>query len=147
MLWNHTTHTTKPSGLNLPAIVKKTQEIGEQILNDERAKSRAGGRSFIVLVVAQLTGVSESDSNVAAEKLYYLRERIPDLTLLFWAGGSPGRFSRYVIDQQRDLFQLLAFSSSGDSSQQINSYTSPVINRIQNGKYIMFAKSALMKPI
>lgn len=136
MLWNVTSHTMKPSGLNLAAIVKKIREIGAAILDEERVKSQAGGRSFISLVVPQLTGISEGDSNYVAEQLYWIREKNPDLTLLFWAGGSPGRFSRFVNDQQRDLFQLMAFSSSGsDSSQQTNSYTLPVIKRIQSGTY------------
>lgn len=133
--WNQTSHSMKPSGLNLAAIVKKIREIGAEILNEERARSQAGGRSFISLVVPQLTGISEGDSNYVAEQLYYIRETSPDLTLLFWAGGSPGRFARFVVDQQRDLFPLMAFSSSGDSSQQINSYTLPVIKRIQSGMY------------
>lgn len=139
MLWNLTSHTTKPTGLNLAAIVKKIREIGASILDEERAKSQAGGRSFISLVVPQLTGISEGDSNYVAEQLIWIREKNPDLTLLFWAGGSPGRFSRFVNDQQRDLFQLMAFSSSGsDSSQQTNSYTLPVIKRIQSGMYFIF---------
>lgn len=131
--WNQTSHSQYPAGLNLAAVIKKVREIGAKILDDERAKSQASGRSFIALVVPQLSGVNEADSNFVAEQLVSIRERNPDLKLLFWAGGSHGRFARYVQDQNRDLFPLLAFSSSGDSSQQINTYTLPVIKRIKEG--------------
>lgn len=133
MQWNLTSHALQPSGLNLAAVIKKVREIGAQILDAERASSRSSGRSFVALVVPQLSGVNEGDSNFVAEQLVGIRERNPDLKLLFWSGGSHGRFARYVQDQKRDLFQLPSFSSSGDSSQQINAYTLPVINRIKEG--------------
>lgn len=133
MLWNQTSHSLQPSGLNLAAVIKKVREVGAQILDEERGKSQASGRSFIALVVPQLSGVNEGDSNFVAEQLVSIRERNPDLKLLFWSGGSHGRFSRFVQDQNRDLFPLQAFSSSGDSSQQINQYTQPVIKRIKEG--------------
>ncbi|XP_031629930.1 uncharacterized protein LOC116345041 [Contarinia nasturtii] len=132
-LWNQTSHQTQPTGLNLAAIIKELRSIGKTILNEENSLSKAGGRSFVALIVPQLSPVNEGDSNYVVEQLVNLREVLPDLTLLFWAGGAPGRFARYVVDQQRDLFQLMAFSSSGgDSSAQIYSYTLPVIQRIQS---------------
>lgn len=133
MQWNPTKHSQQPAGFNLAAVINKINEIGKQILDEERAKSQASGRSFIALVVPQLSGVSEGDSNTIAEKLVSIREKNPDLKLLFWAGGSQGRFARFVQDQSKDLFPLMAFSSSGDSSQQINTYTQPVIKRIKEG--------------
>lgn len=132
-LWNQTSHTQQPSGFNLAAVIKKIREVGAQILNEERGKSRASGHSFVALVVPQLSAVNDGDSNFVAEQLVSIRERNPDLKLLFWAGGSHGRFSRYVQDQNRDLFPLMAFSSSGDSGQQVNQYTQPVIKRIKEG--------------
>lgn len=135
MLWNKTMHSTQSSGLNLAAVIKKVREVGAKILDEERAKSQPSGRSFIALVVPQLSGVNEADSNYVAEQLVSIREKNPDLKLLFWSGGSHGRFSRYVQDQNRDLFPLMAFSSSSsDNSQQINTYTQPVIKRIKEGK-------------
>lgn len=134
-LWNQTSHSMMASGFNMAAVAKKIREVGADLLNEERAKSQAGGRSFIALVVPQLTGISESDNNFVMEQLWYTREINPDMTLLFWAGGSPGRFAQLVIDQKRDLFPLMAFSSGGDSSQQINTYTQPVIKRIQSGMF------------
>lgn len=121
-------------GLNLAAIVKKLREIGTDLINEEHVQSQAGGRSFISLIVPQLSGVNEADSNDVAEKLVPLREIEPDLTLLFWAGGAHGRFSRFVIDQKRDLFALPSFGASvAEISQQIYASASPVIQRIQSG--------------
>lgn len=131
--WNQTSHSQQSSGLNLAAIIKKLREVGANLLDGERARSQGGGRSFVSLVVPQLTGIGESDRNYVVEQLVGIRERNPDLTLLFWAGGSQGRFAPYVVDQQRDLFNLGAFSSGGEGNQQINSYTQPVIKRIQSG--------------
>lgn len=135
MHWNRTEHSENQAGFNLAAVIKKVREIGAQILNEERGSkwSQTGGRSFIALVVPQLSGVNEADSNYVAEQLVSVRERNPDLKLLFWAGGSHGRFARFVQDQNRDLFQLQAFSSSGDSGQQINEYTLPIVKRIKEG--------------
>lgn len=50
----------------------------------------------------------------------------------FRAGGAPGRFARFVKDQRRDIFQLAYGSSGVDSSQQINSFALPVIQRIKS---------------
>lgn len=82
--WNQTTHQKQTAGLNLAAIIKQIQSIGIDLLNEEHDKSQAGGHSYITLVVPQLGGVSEADSNFAAEQLILLRETQPDLTLLFW---------------------------------------------------------------
>lgn len=134
MLWNQTMHQTQTPGLNLAAVAKKIRSVGTDLLTEEHAAGITGGRSFVALVVAQLSGVNEADSNYVAEQLVYTREIQPDMTLLFWAGGSPGRFNRFVVDQNRDLFQLMAFGTSvSDNSQQIISYTLPVVQRIQSG--------------
>lgn len=131
MLWNQTSHQTQTTGFNLAAILKQLRVIGTNLLNEENSQSQAGGRSFIALIVPQLSPVNEVDSNFVIEQLVGLRETIPDLKLLFWAGGAIGRFTAYVTDQNRDLFSL-AFDPSGiDSSQQID--TLRVIQRIQSG--------------
>lgn len=132
-LWNQTNHRMQPEGFNLAAVIKKVREIGAQILDEEHIKSLPSGRSFIALVVPQLSPVNDADSNFVVEQLVSIRERNPDLKLLFWSGGSHGRFARFVQDQKRDLFQLSSYGSSGDSSQQIHQNTQPVIARIKEG--------------
>lgn len=133
MLWNQTVHQTQTTGLNLAAVVRQLFVIGKELLNEEHSKSSLSGRSFVALVIPQMAGVNEADSNYAVEQLVWLRETQPDLTLLFWSSGSPGRFARFVSDQQKDIFLLMSVSSIGaDNDQQISSYTLPVIKRIQS---------------
>lgn len=133
MLWNQTAHQTQTTGFNLAAVVRQLFVIGKELLNEENSKSSMSGRSFVALVIPQMAGVNEADSNYAVEQLVWLRETQPDLTLLFWSGGSAGRFARFVSDQRRDIFSLMSISSSGtDNSQQIFTYTLPVIRRIQS---------------
>lgn len=129
--WNQTSHQIT-AGLNLAAIIKQIRSIGIELLNEEHNNSQAGGRSYVALVVPQLSSVNEADSNYVAEQLVLLRETQPDLTLLFWAGGAPGRFARFVTDQRRDVFQLQYGSTGVDSSQQIYSFSLPVIQRIKS---------------
>lgn len=104
------------------------------MLDVERARSSVGGRSFISLIVPQMAGVSEADSNFAREQIVILREIIPDLTMLFLAGGSHNRFENFVRDRQRDLFRLMSIGSGPDSGQQVLMYVQPVVQRIQSSK-------------
>lgn len=133
MLWNRTVHQTQSTGFNLAAVVRQLFVIGKELLNEGHSTASLSGRSFVALVIPQMAGVNEADSNYAVEQLVWLRETQPDLILLFWSAGSPGRFARFVTDQQKDIFQLMSVGSSGaDNSQQIFANTFPVIQRIQS---------------
>lgn len=132
--WNATVAQHQMSGLNLPNILKQLKYVGQTMLDVERARSSVGGRSFVSLIVPQMSGVSESDSNFAREQIVILREIIPDLTLLFMSGGSFSRFENFVRDRQRDLFPLMSIGPGPDSGQQVLTYVRPVIQRIQSGK-------------
>lgn len=140
MQWNQTSHSAQASGFNLAAIVKQLRTIGTNLLNDEHSQSHAGGRSFVALVVPQLSPVNEVDNNFVLEQLVTLRENQPDLKLLFWSGGSVGRFQGFVTDQRRDLFELRVSSGGGgaEASQQVLANTLPVIQRIQSGRVKTF---------
>lgn len=134
--WNQTTYQQQTSGLNLASVIRQLRSVGADLLNEEHSHSSLAGRSFVALVIPQMAGVNEADSNFAAEQIMLLREILPDLTLLFWSGGSPGRFARFVRDQNKDLFNLMSVSSGGaDSSQQIYTYATPVIQRIQHCRF------------
>lgn len=133
VLWNQTTHQSQSAGLNLAAIIKQLRLVGIDLMNNDHDNSQAGGRSYISLIVPQLSAPSEADTNYAVEQLIILREIQPDLTLLFWAGGAEGRFARFVVDQRKDIFRLSYGTSSADSSQQIFSFALPVIQRIKSG--------------
>lgn len=133
--WNITNHQQQLTGLNLPTIVKQLKIIGKAALDTDRARSSVGGRSLITLIVPQMAGVSDSDSNYVREQIVTIREIVPDLTMLFLAGGSHTRFENFVRDRQRDLFQLMSIGSGPDSGQQVLQFVQPVIQRIQSSKF------------
>lgn len=134
-IMNQTNYQQQKSGqLNLPTVVRKLEEIGKNLLSEANSKSSLTARSFISLIVTQMAGVNEADSNYGYQQIQYLRETQPDLTILFWADGSPGRFAQFVNDQQKDLFRITTFGSSSDSGQQTLTYTLPVIQRIRDSK-------------
>lgn len=133
--WNETNHQLQTSGFNLPNIVRSLRTQGQALLNEENRQTSVGGRSHVALIVPQMAGVNEADGNFAMDQITILREIIPDLTLLFFAGGSATRFARFVRDAQRDLFPLQSFSSSGsDNGQNIFQNVQPVVQRIQQGR-------------
>lgn len=132
--WNASVHQQLQTGLSLPNIVKQLRTIGQAMLENDRINNSVGGRSFVSLIVPQMTGVSDSDSNYAREQIIILREIVPDLTILFLSGGSHTRFENFVRDRERDLFPLTSISSGPDSGQQVLIIVQPVIQRIQFGK-------------
>lgn len=141
--WNLTGHQQQQSGLNLPNILRQLRRIGQTMLDEDRARSSVGGRSFVSLIVPQMSGVGDSDSNYAREQIVGLREIVPDLTILFMAAGSHRRFENFVHDRQRDLFPLMSISPGPESGQQILLYIQPVIQRIQSGKSYGCARTHL----
>lgn len=96
----------------------------------ERQNNSMSGRSKIGLVMPNTAAVSEGDSNFAVERLHILREEVPDLRLLFFAGGTPTRFNRFVREESRDVFQMREVGT-GAIIDSVNVQTTPVIRRIQ----------------
>lgn len=133
--WNRTTYEQQPTGLSLPNILKKLREIGTNVL----AEPAQTGRSLISLVMPQMTNVNEAENNYAIQEVFFLREVQPDLTLLFWSGGSPSRFQQYVANERKDLFQLV--TSQSTDSQQTLSNVYPVVQRIRSSKFINYYQS------
>lgn len=133
--WNLTTHQLQTPGLNLPNILRQLRTTGQTQLDWERATSAVARRSFVALIIPQMSGVSDADANFAVEQVNILREQVPDLHLLFFAAGSQNRFERFVREAQRDLFQLQPLSASAtESVQQFNSFVQPVVKRIEQRK-------------
>lgn len=126
--WNRTGYEQQASGLSLPAILRKLREIGSNML----AAPATTGKSFVSLIMPQMSNVNEADNNFAIQEVFILREIQPDLTLLFWSGGSLSRFQQYVTNESKDLFQLVTSQSS--DSQQSQTYVFPVIQRIRSSK-------------
>ena len=95
------------------------------LLNHERSSVSTGGRSHIALIVPNTASVNEEHTNFAVEQLQIFREEVPDLRFIFWAGGSPNRFDRFVREPARDTLPLRM------DMQNIGEITTPVILRIQ----------------
>lgn len=133
-LWNNTVHQTHPQGVSLPNILNSVRNQTTALMNEERANSSVGGQSLITLLVANTAGVSEGDSNFAFEQILLLREQVPDMTLLYLAGGSASRFNRFARTPSTDVFQLTV----GTGVQPITTSVNPVIQRIQQGLYYLF---------
>lgn len=96
----------------------------------ERQNNSMSGRSKIGLIIPNTAAVSEGDSNFAVERLHILREEVPDLRLLFFAGGTPTRFNRFVREESRDIFPMREVGT-GAVIDSVNVQTTPVIRRIQ----------------
>lgn len=123
-------YQTLQPGLNLPNVIRSLREHSVQLMTTERQTSSMSGRSKIGLVMPNTAAVSEGDSNWAVEQLAILREEVPDLRMLFFAGGSPTRFNRFVREESRDIFPMRELGS-GAVIDAVNVQTQPVIQRIQ----------------
>lgn len=123
-------YQTLQTGLNLPNVIRSLREHSVQLMTTERQTSHMSGRSKIGLVMPNTAAVSEGDSNWAVEQLAILREEVPDLRMLFFAGGSPTRFNRFVREESRDIFPMRELGT-GAVIDAVNVQTQPVIQRIQ----------------
>ncbi|XP_065090066.1 uncharacterized protein LOC135711212 [Ochlerotatus camptorhynchus] len=123
-------HVAQPIGLNLPTVLRSLREQITPIMMAERQNNSMSGRSKIGLIIPNTAAVSEGDSNFAVERLHILREEVPDLRLLFFAGGTPTRFNRFVREESRDIFQMREVGT-GAIIDAVNVQTTPVIRRIQ----------------
>lgn len=127
--WSRQVHDQQQTGLNLPEIVKKLREIGSRMLSEDHTT----GRSFVALIMPKSANLNEADNYYVQQENQRLREIQPDLKLLFWAGGSLSRFQQFVVDESKDLFQLVS-SSPSESAQQTQTHVFPVIQRIRSSK-------------
>lgn len=127
MLWNNTVHQQHPQGVNLPNILASVRNQTTVIMNEERTNSSVGGQSMITLLIANTAGVNEADSNFAFEQILLMREQVPDLVLLYLAGGTASRFNRFARTPSTDVFQLTV----GSGATPITASVNPLIQRIQ----------------
>lgn len=94
----------------------------------EKRDASIGGRSLIALILASpQSNVNEADANYASNQLDYIREQIPDLHFIYYAGGNTNRFERFVYDFTQDIYPLNLDSNSVGSSAD------PVLNRLTKG--------------
>ncbi|XP_055629637.1 uncharacterized protein LOC129770686 [Toxorhynchites rutilus septentrionalis] len=123
-------HQTQQPGLSMPAVLRNLRSQITPLMSAERTNSSMSGRSMIGLIMPNTAVVSEGDTNYAIEQLQILGEEIPDLRLIFFAGGSHTRFNRFVRDESRDTYQLRELGS-GAVIDTVHVQTNPVIHRIQ----------------
>ncbi|XP_055536288.1 uncharacterized protein LOC129724976 [Wyeomyia smithii] len=128
--YTNAVHVAAQNGLSLPAVLRNLRAQITPIMMAERQNSSMSGRSKIGLVMPNTAAVSDGDSNYATEQLQILREEVPDLRLLFFAGGSHTRFNRFALEESRDVFQLREIGT-GAAIDTVQVQTSPVIQRIQ----------------
>lgn len=142
-------HFLDPRGLNLANVFREMRGFSQSLMNSERERQVAGGRSLISLVVVDTATPSEADSNFAAEQFWMMQETVPDLRWIYWAAGSPNRFDRFVRDPARDLYPL-RIDLTGIGGDSIQTVAHPVIHRIQqeprriiNHRYVSHAYTTL----
>ncbi|XP_058462010.1 uncharacterized protein LOC131437003 [Malaya genurostris] len=123
-------HQAQQPGLGMPAVLRNLRLQITPIMMAERQTSSMSGRSKIGLIIPNTAAVSEGDTNYAVEQLQILREEIPDLRLIFFAGGAATRFNRFVREESRDVFQLRELGT-GSVIDTVQEQTTPVIQRIQ----------------
>ncbi|XP_055597479.1 uncharacterized protein LOC129747349 [Uranotaenia lowii] len=121
-------HATQQPGLAMPPLLRSLRQQVIPIMSEERTNSSMSGRSKIALIMPNTAAVNDGD--YAFEQLQIIREEIPDLRLIFLAGGTHTRFARFVRDQNRDLFQMREITS-GAVIDSVHVQTRPVIVRIQ----------------
>lgn len=133
--WNNINHQARPSGLNLPNVLRSLRTYGRQLLDRERTQTVVATQSLVSLIIAQQGAVSEADTNFSVQEIQIMRELIPDLTLLFMAGGTASRFARFVRNESQDIFPL---QLSGLITDNVPALVNPVIQRIQLGIMVLF---------
>lgn len=103
-------------------------------LDHERAASTVGGRSKIVLIIPNMSGVSGADSDFADERLRAMREIVPDMELFFLSGGTATRWNRFVRNPRIHIHQLRVSGQSGAEDSSIPSQLRELITTIQASK-------------
>ncbi|XP_075169055.1 uncharacterized protein LOC142241195 isoform X2 [Haematobia irritans] len=123
--WNASTHSCHRNGFSLPIILSKSRDLAEDILNADHESGSLGGRSLISLIVpSPIAFVHEYDFYYCENYIQGLNSTIPDLKIIFYAGGAVIRFMEYVSNPREDLYLL-------DSDRSVEQSAVPVIKRIQ----------------
>lgn len=74
-------------------------------MDEEKINSSVGGRSMVALLMPNIDTISDSDSNYALTRLWYIYEQVPDLEFIYYGGGVITRFQAFVRNV-KDLFSL-----------------------------------------
>ncbi|XP_030375136.1 uncharacterized protein LOC115624551 [Scaptodrosophila lebanonensis] len=130
--WNVTTQAQFTQGFNLPNVLRKIQNLTQTLMNGEKTNSSLSAHSLVALIIPNQATVSDGDSSFATTQLQYIYEQIPDLRFIYYGGGSIQRFSSFVRDSSRDLFQLQLGSSVPTSAGPVATRIAKIPRRIIN---------------
>lgn len=132
--WTQAVHQQHPSGLSLPDVARSLRAITRILQTDDERDGLPVRRALLALIVPQMATISEADTTFSLQEIGILNVEVPDLTLLFFTGGLPMRFDRFVRNAAQDLFALVA---TGTNTDNVLLQTRPVIQRVQMGEYIL----------
>ncbi|ALC42833.1 CG9380 [Drosophila busckii] len=130
--WNYTTQNQYQQGFNLPNVLRKVQNLTQQLLIGEQTNSSVGGRSLVALIMPNQGTVNDGDSSYATAELQYIYEQIPDLRFIYYAGGSIQRFNSFVRNPQLDIFSLQTGSAVATSAAPVARRIAKIPRRIIN---------------
>ncbi|XP_015183759.1 PREDICTED: uncharacterized protein LOC107070249 [Polistes dominula] len=105
--FNSSNYSNVKKGLNLPKSFQILRNLEKDKLNREHNEGIGGKASDVILIMpynnAQL---SQSDKDYCLEQLKYMREEIPDATVLILTSGSKDAWSNIVQNSISDLFSI-----------------------------------------
>ena len=97
-------------------------------MNAQQTNSSVGGASMVALLMPNMAMVNDADSSYATTELQYLSEVVPDLTFIYYAGGTINRFNSFVNNPGQDIFSLSTGLAAATSA-------GPVTMRIRKSKF------------
>lgn len=129
--WTEAVQQQHASGFSLPDVARSLRAITSILQADDERDGLPVRGALLALIVPHMATVSEADTTFALQEIGILNVEAPDLTLLFFTGGLPTRFERFVRNPSRDLFALVA---TGGARDNVLLQTRPVIERVQTGE-------------
>lgn len=123
------------SGFSLPNILRSLRGQTTNLMNFERTNGTLSGRSKVLLIVPNTASVNDGDTTFAVQQIQIMREEVPDLRILFLAGGTPNRFARFVQDESRDIFRVIPATTG--VGQNVAQTVTPVVQRFQSSNQIL----------
>ncbi|XP_046823998.1 uncharacterized protein LOC124426394 [Vespa crabro] len=104
--FNSSHYTNVTRGLNLSKSIKMLRTLEYDKLNRERSEGIGGKPSNVVLIMPYNAQLFQSDKEYCIEQLKYMREEIPDTTVLILTYGSKDTWINIVENSATDLFSV-----------------------------------------
>nr|XP_050854964.1 uncharacterized protein LOC127065938 [Vespula vulgaris]XP_050854965.1 uncharacterized protein LOC127065938 [Vespula vulgaris] len=104
--FNSSHYTNITRGLNLSKSIKILKTLEYNKLNRERNEGIGGKASNVVLIMPYNAQLLQSDKEYCLEQLKYMRQEIPDTTVLILTYGSKDTWVNIVENSTSDLFAI-----------------------------------------